>query len=245
MTTKEQDQIIIKYLLDKKLSVEVAAEVYDHMIVQIDNLQHDDNLSFDEAWMKTKESWLADLKMSYDVLYSMDDISEIMKKLTKKRWIQDLKQTFPKAIGLTIILNLIFVATPKDDLIYFRIILLASYFAFIVYSIYDMRNYRKAIKKFNNHQLLLGQNWAFAAMSSGGLLSAFFQLDVWNSFYESYTNLLAGNFSITGTFSLLYLNLIFLFISYIITASLAFSKRMKKTLAQIQPFLNKIEDKKA
>lgn len=244
MTTKEQDQIIIKYLLDKKLSIEVASEVYDHMIVQIDNLQHDENLSFDEAWMKTKDSWLADLKMSYDVRYSMDDISEIMKKVTRKKWKREITQALPLTLFCVFLLTLLFASLPKEWIIFFKIFVGLFYTAILLYSTMSMRGYNKLIKQYQDNRITITPTWSFLALGSGPLISTFFQEYTWETFYDSFQALMSGELTVKYTFVILYFLLLMSFISYFPIAFLSFSKRMKKTLTQIQPFLNKIADKK-
>jgi hypothetical protein len=244
MTTKEQDQIIIKYLLDKKLSIEVAAEVYDHMIVQIDNLQHEENLSFDEAWMKTKDSWLADLKMSYDVRYSMDDISEIMKKVTRKKWKREVSQALPLTLLCTVLLTLVFTSLPQEWIFFFQIFVGLFFLSMLGYSTSSMRSYNKLMKQFKNNKITTTPTWSNIAVGSGALLTTLFQENIWQAFYNSFQALMSGEFTTNSI--ILILSFIFLMsiVSYFPIAFFSFSKRMKKTLVQIQPFLNKIEDKK-
>ena len=52
---------IRNYLLSKKLPIDILLEVNDHFISQISDLQREENLSFEEAFEKTKENWKEEL----------------------------------------------------------------------------------------------------------------------------------------------------------------------------------------
>ena len=53
---------IRNYLLSKKLPIDILMEVNDHFVSQISDLQREENLSFEEAFEKTKENWKEELK---------------------------------------------------------------------------------------------------------------------------------------------------------------------------------------
>ena len=61
MTTETQLTEIRNYLLSKKLPIDILIEVNDHFISQISDLQKEENLSFEEAFEKVKESWKEEL----------------------------------------------------------------------------------------------------------------------------------------------------------------------------------------
>jgi hypothetical protein len=62
MITETQLTEIRNYLLSKKLPIDILIEVNDHFISQISDLQRDENLTFEEAFEKVKESWGKELK---------------------------------------------------------------------------------------------------------------------------------------------------------------------------------------
>ena len=62
MITPEQNETITTYLQSKNLPIDLVLEIKDHMIEQIENKE---NLSFEEAFEKVKESWKEELKMVY------------------------------------------------------------------------------------------------------------------------------------------------------------------------------------
>ena len=57
MIIEQQESEIRNYLLSKKLPIDILIEVNDHFVSQISDLQREENLSFEEAFEKTKENW--------------------------------------------------------------------------------------------------------------------------------------------------------------------------------------------
>lgn len=241
MLNHEQEQIVIQYLLDKKLSLDIAAEVFDHMVSQITSLQDEHQLTFEEAWMATKSSWLQDLKMTYDVRYSFDDISQIMKTVTHKRWKQDVVKILPAVLLMTIFLDIIFVNISSEQVRYFQIGYGILYVLFVVVALFMNKKHRKLFKKFQQNPVLIGTNWGFLAVSSSGLVSVIFQSANWDMFHQEFSNMLKGHWSTKSIFTVLYFNSLILFLSFLIQSSFQYYKRLKKTLVQIQPFLEKLQ----
>ena len=65
MLTETHLTEIRNYLLSKKLPIDILIEVNDHFISQINDLQKKENLNFEEAFEKVKESWKEDLRIVY------------------------------------------------------------------------------------------------------------------------------------------------------------------------------------
>ena len=63
MLSETQLTEIRNYLLSKKLPIDILIEVNDHFVSQISDLQREENLSFEEAFEKTKLSWEKELKI--------------------------------------------------------------------------------------------------------------------------------------------------------------------------------------
>ena len=82
---------IRNYLLSKKLPIDILIEVNDHFISQINDLQREENLSFEEAFEKTKESWKDELKIEFS--FFGDNESKIIKRIKKKQNIEFLTKT--------------------------------------------------------------------------------------------------------------------------------------------------------
>ncbi len=91
MFTEHQLTEIRNYLLSKKLPIDILIEVNDHFISQISDLQREENLSFEEAFEKTKESWKDELKIEFS--FFGDNESKIIKRIKKKQNIEFLTKT--------------------------------------------------------------------------------------------------------------------------------------------------------
>ena len=89
--TKLQLTEIRNYLLSKKLPIDILIEVNDHFVSQINDLQREENLSFEEAFEKTKESWKDELKIEFS--FFGDNESKIIKRIKKKQNIEFLTKT--------------------------------------------------------------------------------------------------------------------------------------------------------
>jgi len=87
MITEQQESEIRNYLLSKKLPIDILIEVNDHFASQINDLQREENLSFEEAFEKTKENWKEELKTTvpFYVLANKDKgaITNFEKKIRK------------------------------------------------------------------------------------------------------------------------------------------------------------------
>lgn len=59
-----QKSQIANYLLAKKLPIDIMLEVQDHFISQINSLEKEENLNFEEAFEKVKLSWKKELTLS-------------------------------------------------------------------------------------------------------------------------------------------------------------------------------------
>ena len=64
--TETQLSEIRNYLLSKKLPIDILIEVNDHFVSQISDLQREENLSFEEAFEKSKENWKEELTLSWN-----------------------------------------------------------------------------------------------------------------------------------------------------------------------------------
>ena len=89
--TKLQLTEIRNYLLSKKLPIDILIEVNDHFVSQINDLQREENLSYEDAFEKTKESWKDELKIEFS--FFGDNESKIIKRIKKKQNIEFLTKT--------------------------------------------------------------------------------------------------------------------------------------------------------
>ena len=88
MITEQQESEIRNYLLSKKLPIDILIEVNDHFVSQINDLQREENLSYEDAFEKTKESWKDELKIEFS--FFGDNESKIIKRIKKKQNIEFL-----------------------------------------------------------------------------------------------------------------------------------------------------------
>ncbi|MDO3425416.1 hypothetical protein QWT87_10985 [Chryseobacterium sp. APV1] len=86
MITKEQEHQIELYLNSKKLTAQILAEVKDHFISQISHLMLSENLSFSEAFLKTKISWKNELEMVNADFLSFKKVARIEKVILQQRF---------------------------------------------------------------------------------------------------------------------------------------------------------------
>ena len=74
---------IRNYLLSKKLPIDILIEVNDHFVSQITDLQREENLSFEEAFEKTKENWKEEL--NFNTIYSNNSDVALLKKIKQRQ----------------------------------------------------------------------------------------------------------------------------------------------------------------
>lgn len=86
MITKEQEHQIELYLNSKKLTAQILAEVKDHFISQISHLMLSENLSFPEAFLKTKISWKNELEMVNADFLSFKKVARIERVILQQRF---------------------------------------------------------------------------------------------------------------------------------------------------------------
>ena len=108
MISAEQKLQIEQYLISKKLPLDILLEVKDHMILQIEDLINEENLSFDESFSKVEFSWKENFELTkYWVFYGNEKIPKIAKSIMKEKYTLLLLKSFSLAavfFGLSILL---------------------------------------------------------------------------------------------------------------------------------------------
>jgi|GEM_PF-1947826 len=241
MLIKEQQHKIIQYLLDKKLSLDVAAEVYDHMNEQVEHLMREENLSFEEAFRKTKRKWGSDLNMVYKPFYSLDDITPLMIELSKKQNRYFWGRAIALSLGLTLLTFLLLLLSPPFSLTYFLIAFALIYVGFMLYSLKEMRSIHKIQKKFPNNRISLHYQWLMAPLSTIGLIMAFINISHWKNFNQSLTSLLQGNTNSETTMGMIVISFAVLLFYFTCTCFIMARKKWKKDFGKIYPFLEKLQ----
>ena len=86
MFTETQLTEIRNYLLSKKLPIDILIEVNDHFISQISDLQREENLSYEDAFEKTKLSWHKELKPYYHGDWDLEDKIKLLRTLNRNNF---------------------------------------------------------------------------------------------------------------------------------------------------------------
>ena len=97
--TESQLTEIRNYLLSKKLPIDILIEVNDHIVSQISDLQREENLSFKDAFEKTKNEWKYELKLRFNLL-SFNYTTKFENKIIQKF----ITTVLLKSLGLLVLL---------------------------------------------------------------------------------------------------------------------------------------------
>jgi len=117
MISKEQEQQIADYLIFHRLPVDILLEVKDHMTEQVSEIQMQENLDFDKAFLKTQKLWADEFKMTgYPVFYS-EQIPVIIKKIVKEKYNSIIKKSFWLGI-LSFAVNFMLIYLSENQEIY-------------------------------------------------------------------------------------------------------------------------------
>ena len=93
--TEHQLTEIRNYLLAKKLPIDILIEVNDHFISQINDLQKEENLSFEEAFEKVKESWKEEITPYWKGDWDLENRNRLVRNLEKNIFKEINKQFLP------------------------------------------------------------------------------------------------------------------------------------------------------
>lgn len=181
MISKEEDKIIVNFLVNKRLSYDLMSEVYDHMTTQIHELKTNENMSFEEAWQKVQFTWIDELKMTYDVRFSLDDISVLSKRIMSQR----NRQLWPKAVGigvgLALLLLLLFAFAPNSWVVPVQVTFCISILAMVVFFLVRLNQLKRQNAKLSKDSNFLTQFEGFMAIpaSLGGFVGIFASSERW------------------------------------------------------------------
>jgi len=98
MMTERQENQVMDYLISQKLPLDILLEIKDHVINQIQDIQLNENLSFERAFSKAKESWKGEFEaVNYRMFFPIK-IPLIAKRIIKEKYNGFLKKSL--LIGL-------------------------------------------------------------------------------------------------------------------------------------------------
>lgn len=107
MITETQLTEIRNYLLSKKLPIDILIEVNDHFISQISDLQKEENMSFEEAFEKTKENWKEELTPYYHGDWDLEDRSKLLRTINKNNFYSLAKKSLAYTLSIIALLSLL------------------------------------------------------------------------------------------------------------------------------------------
>ncbi|WP_145953315.1 hypothetical protein [Chryseobacterium indologenes] len=124
MMTEAQENKITDYLIAQELSLDILVEIKDHMISQILDIQSHENIKFEEAFSKVKESWNGEFTMVNYLLFYPTKIPLIAKRIIQEKYSGLFKKSLMVAVlAFVINLLLIFMAGNQEEYkLFFRLL---------------------------------------------------------------------------------------------------------------------------
>ncbi|MCT3805781.1 hypothetical protein CMU96_05665 [Elizabethkingia anophelis] len=239
MITTEQENLIRRYLLDKKLTLDVAAEIYDHMLTQV-TVRMSEGESFDVAWQKTKTSWYDEMKTIYDVWYSFDDITLLMKKIKQKHLKNSFKSAFPIALLIWGIHVALLWSIPREWVEWLQIIICVIYIVVLGYCVYRSRDLFKLQRKYTN-RLSVYQEFAMLPILTGGFIGWIGNVNAWNRLYDIKYSLFTSSFGWKDLFIFGGTTIVMVLFYLCMVISAMTIRKYRDSIIQIKPFLQKIQ----
>lgn len=122
--TEAQENRVTDYLVAQELSLDILVEIRDHMISQILDIQCSENISFEEAFLRVKESWSREFKMVNYLLFYPTKIPLIAKRIIQEKYRGIFKKSLMIAVlAFAINLLLIFMAGNQEEYkLFFRLL---------------------------------------------------------------------------------------------------------------------------
>ena len=195
--TETQLTEIRNYLLSKKLPIDILIEVNDHFISQISDLQREENLSYEDAFEKTKNEWKYELKLRFNLL-SFNYTTKFENKIIQKF----ITTVLLKSLGLLVLLfvlnTIIFKNFNKD--FSENYLLTLFWLGFTLSIVLIIMNY-KLIKSCNSNyqkRVSIYQNYFVRFLNSGFVIIAINILIFNNQFekiFEAHEKILNMDFS--------------------------------------------------
>ncbi|MCT3899301.1 hypothetical protein [Elizabethkingia anophelis] len=239
MITTEQESLIRCYLLDRKLTLDIAAEIYDHMLTQV-TLMISEGESFEVAWQRTKISWNDEMKTIYDVWYSFDDITLLMKKIKQKY----LRSSFTKAFPIALLIWGIHVALlwsiPREWVEWLQVIICVIYIVVLGYWVYRSRDLFKLQRKYTN-RLSVYQEFVMLPVFTGGFIGWIGNANGWNRLYDIKYSLLTSSFGWKEIFIFSGTTIMMVLFYLCMVVSAITIRKYLNSIIQIKPFLQKIQ----
>lgn len=117
MITEAQENKIMDYLVAHEIPLDILVEIRDHMISQISDIQFNENINFEEAFLKVKESWNGEFKRVNYLLFYPTEIPLIAKRIIQEKY----NVLFKKSLMIGVLafgLNLILIFAAGNQEVY-------------------------------------------------------------------------------------------------------------------------------
>ena len=111
MLSETQLTEIRNYLLSKKLPIDILIEVNDHFISQITDLQREENLSFEEAFEKTKENWKEEFKTTVPFYVIANKDKRAITNFEKKLKNQNDREIIKTSVFIIILMIFVYLSS--------------------------------------------------------------------------------------------------------------------------------------
>jgi len=213
--TESQLSEIRNYLLSKKLPIDILIEVNDHFVSQINDLQREENLSFEEAFEKTKLSWDKELKPYYHGDWDLEDKSKLLRTINRNNFYSLAKKSL--IFTFSIILILIFLSLILNFKIYKYsfVLIISSVLSIPLINYFKHKKDFSLQKKYTKHIIISIQEYTM--LSIGGiyfyfkfLVDGFKVAEMFKDFFsiQNFENFIFGLFI---TFTLLFVSFLSIF----------------------------------
>ena len=136
MMTIQQQQKIVDFLLDKRISIDLVLEIKDHMMDQCTEMMDVEHLNFEQAFEKTKECWKDELKMVYNFnSLSFKKIAKIQKDSLSKIYGEQLLKSLKFFIPFLIAGAVLTLFAPAFANTFFLVVYAATILVTIFYNV--------------------------------------------------------------------------------------------------------------
>ncbi len=167
MTTETHLTEILNYLLSKKLPIDILIEVNDHFISQISDLQRDENLSFEEAFEKVKESWKEEITPYWKGDWDLVDKSKFLRTINKNNFYSLAKKSTINSLITIVVLSALSIILNFEIYKYILILIVGSILSIPIINYFRNRKELNLQKKYGNYILISIQEYTMLSM--GGI----------------------------------------------------------------------------
>jgi hypothetical protein len=190
--TNHEKELIREYLVAYKIPIEVFQEVENHFIEQTEEYKFKENLSFENAFEKTKNAWKVEFKLVKNLWISDLPLPAIAIKLFKAQFVPCLKQGFFAGLIIFILPFLLHFFVQNLNLDFYKWYFEGTFFTIGILVVFIfLRNYNFYRKLKNNTKIPFLNKHFLANLSfcSVMLFQIFYNIkgfsEEWFNFFEN------------------------------------------------------------